>query len=76
MPRTHDMSAWMQPPSTPRAAHCLVTPGGGSKGGGWVGLWGGPPPPRRRPGVVRGAEGAEEMFWPKLTWAEGTREKF
>ena len=23
--------------------------GRGSKGGGWVGLWGGPPPPPRRP---------------------------
>ena len=25
----------------------ILLKGGGSKGGGWVGLWGGNPPPRR-----------------------------
>ena len=35
------------------------------------GAVGGTPPSLWRPGVVRGAE---EMFWPKLTCAEGARE--
>ena len=40
----------------------------GSKGGGWVGLWAGPPPP--------GDPELIEIFWPKLTCAEGARENF
>ena len=52
---------------------CLRVQGGG----GWVGgAVGGTPRPPRRPWVVRGAEGAEEIFWPKLTCAEGARENF
>ena len=39
--------------------------------GGAVG--GGDPPPPGDPGLL---EGAEEIFWPKLTCAEGARENF
>ena len=45
-------------------------------GGGGGGLWGGPPPPSGDPELLEGAEGAEEIFWPKLTCAEGARENF
>ena len=40
-----DVCQWLS--NTLEACSEFSLRGGGSKGGGWVGLWGGPAPPRR-----------------------------
>ena len=45
-------------------------------GGSKRGACGRDTPPPQETLVVRGAEGAEEIFWPKLTCAEDAGEKF